>query len=180
SPIKPKRTLIFVALTAEEKGLTGSDYFANNPPTTGAIVANVNLDMPVLLYDFTDIIAFGAERSSLGPIVKTAAEKIGVTLSPDPIPDEGLFTRSDHFNFVLKGVPAVFIKTGFANGGEVADKDFRAARYHRPGDDLSQPINYEAGAKFAKVNFEIARAIADAPQRPTWNKGDFFGQRFGR
>ena len=180
SPVKSKRSLMFVALTAEEKGLTGSDYFAHNPPTTGAIAANVNLDMPVLLYDFTDIIAFGAERSSLGPVVKRAAETIGLTLSPDPVPDEGLFTRSDHFSFVLQGVPAVFIKTGFANGGEQADKDFRAARYHRPGDDLSQAINYEAGAKFAKVNFEIARAIADAPQRPTWNKGDFFGQRFAR
>jgi hypothetical protein len=180
SGVKSKRTLVFVALTAEEKGLTGSDYFARNPPVPGAMVANVNLDMPVLLYDFTDIIAFGAERSTLGPVVKAAAEKVGVTLAPDPIPDEGLFTRSDHFNFVLQGIPSVFIRTGFANGGEQVDKDFRATRYHRPGDDLNQPINYEAGAKFAKVNYEIARALADAPTRPAWNAGDFFGTRFGK
>jgi Zn-dependent M28 family amino/carboxypeptidase len=76
SGVKSKRTVVFVALTAEEKGLTGSDYFAHNPPTSGTIVADVNLDMPILLYDFTDIIAFGAERSTLGPIVKAAAGKM--------------------------------------------------------------------------------------------------------
>lgn len=177
---KPKRTLVFVALTAEERGLTGSDYFARNPSVPGKIVANVNLDMPILLYGFTDIIAFGAERSSIGPVVAEAAKGMGLTLSPDPVPDEGLFTRSDHFSFVLTGVPSVFIKTGYANGGKEADESFRGARYHRPGDDLTQAINYEAGAKFAKVNYEIAKALANTPERPKWRDGDFFGTRFGK
>ncbi|MBU6373558.1 MAG: M20/M25/M40 family metallo-hydrolase [Alphaproteobacteria bacterium] len=180
APTKPKRTLVFVALTAEERGLTGSDYFARTPSTPGKIVANVNLDMPILLYDFTDIVAFGAERSSIGPVVAEAAKGMGLALSPDPVPDEGLFTRSDHFSFVLTGVPSVFIKTGYANGGKEADDSFRGSRYHRPGDDLTQAINYDAGAKFAKVNYEIAKALANAPERPKWRDGDFFGTRFGK
>jgi len=178
---KPKRSVVLLAVTAEEKGLIGSDYFANNPTVPKAgIAANVNLDMPVLLYDFQDVIAFGADRSSIGPAVARAAGRVGITLSGDPMPEEGLFTRSDHYRFVEQGVPSVFLMTGFKNGGEKGFKDFLATHYHKPNDDLNQPINYEAGARFALVNYEIARELADAPARPTWNKGDFFGNLFGK
>lgn len=176
----PRRTLLFLLNTAEEKGLVGADYFARNPPTKLPIVADVNLDMPILTYDFVDVVAFGAERSSLGPTVARAAARLGVKLSPDPLPEEGLFTRSDHFRFVEQGVPSVFLMTGFENGGQAAFTGFLRDRYHKPSDDLSQPIDYAAGAKFAAINYEIAREIADADARPAWNKGDFFGTLFGK
>ena len=181
SKARPKRSIVLLAVTAEEKGLIGSDYFANHPTVSKAdIVADVNLDMPVLLYDFQDVIAFGAERSSIGPAVARAAGRVGVALSPDPLPDEGLFTRSDHYRFVEQGVPSVFLMTGFKNGGEKGFKDFLATHDPKPGDDLSQPIDYQAAARFALVNYEIARELANAPARPTWNKGDFFGNLFGK
>lgn len=176
---KPRRSIVLLALTGEEKGLVGSDYFANTPTVPKAdIAADVNLDMPVLLYPFTDVVAFGADRSTLGPAVARAAGRVGVALSPDPLPEEGLFTRSDHYRFVEQGVPSVFLMTGFQNGGEKAFKDFLATHYHKPGDDLTQPIDYDAAAKFALVNYEIARELADAPARPVWKAGDFFGGRF--
>lgn len=181
SKVRPKRSIVLLAVTAEEKGLIGSEYFANHPTVPKAdIAADVNLDMPVLLYDFQDVIAFGAERSSMGPAVARAAGRVGVALSPDPLPDEGLFTRSDHYRFVEQGVPSVFLMTGFKNGGEKGFKDFLATHYHKPGDDLNQPIDYKAAARFALVNYEIARELANAPARPTWNKGDFFGNLFGK
>jgi Zn-dependent M28 family amino/carboxypeptidase len=181
SKTRPKRSIVLLAVTAEEKGLIGSDYFANNPTVPKAgIAADVNLDMPVLLYDFQDVVAFGADRSSIGPAVAKAAGRVGIGLSPDPLPEEGLFTRSDHYRFVEQGVPSVFLMTGFKNGGEKAFKDFLATHYHKPNDALNQPIDYVAGARFALVNYEIARELADAPARPTWNKGDFFGDMFGK
>lgn len=177
----PRRSLIFLMVTAEEKGLIGAEYFARNPPVPVArIAADVNLDMPILTYDFTDVVAFGADRSSIGPSIARAAARLNVKLSPDPMPDEGVFTRSDHYRFVEAGVPAVFLMTGFANGGEKAFQTFLKTNYHKPSDDLKQPINYQAGAKFARLNYEIARELADADARPAWNKGDFFGTKFGR
>jgi len=176
---KPKRTILLAAVTAEEKGLVGSEYFANNPTVPKAdIAANVNLDMPVLLYPFTDVIAFGADRSTLGPAVARAAGRAGIALSGDPMPEEGLFTRSDHYRFVEQGVPSVFLMTGFQNGGEKGFKDFLATHYHKPSDDLNLPIDYVAAAKFAQVNYEIARELADAKDRPVWKTGDFFGGQF--
>ncbi|MES2472000.1 MAG: M28 family metallopeptidase [Pseudomonadota bacterium] len=177
----PRRSMIFLVNTAEEKGLIGSEYFARNPPVpVSQIVADVNLDMPILTYDFSDVVAFGADRSTIGPAVKRAAERMKVKLSPDPMPDEGVFTRSDHYRFVEQGIPAVFLMTGFANGGEKAFLHFMKTNYHKPSDDLKQPINYDAGAKFAKLNAEIARELGDAAAPPQWNKGDFFAARFRR
>lgn len=175
----PARSVIFLAVTGEEKGLLGADYYAHFPTVPiESIVANVNLDMPLVLHSFTDVIAFGAERSSLGPIVEAATEAAGVTLSPDPIPEEGIFTRSDHYRLVEKGVPAVFMVTGFANGGQESFQEFITTHYHKPSDDVSLPILYDEAARFADVNTEIAQAVANAPARPEWNDGDFFGELF--
>lgn len=180
APIKPKRPILILAVTAEEKGLVGADYFVRNPTLPGgSLAANVNLDMPILSYDFQDVVAFGAERSSIGPAVRRAAESMGLQLTPDPTPDEGLFVRSDHYRFVEGGVPAVFLKTGGLNGGDAATADFRKTRYHLPNDDLNQVIDWNAGARFAEVNYRIARELADGPERPRWNEGDFFGDLFG-
>ena len=172
----PKRTVMFLAVTGEEKGLVGSDYFTNNPtvPLT-AIVADVNLDMPILTYKFEDMIVFGADRSTLGPIVRQAVGAIGVGISPDPMPEQGIFVRSDHFRFVQKGIPAVFLWPGEKGPGKAAVEYFMATNYHKPSDDLSQPILWDQGIRFVDANYRIARGIADGPARPVWNKGDYFG-----
>ena len=172
----PKRTVMFLAVTAEEKGLVGSDYFANHPTVPlETIVADVNLDMPILLYPFEDMIVYGAERSTLGPIVQRAVGSAGVGLSPDPMPEQGIFVRSDHFRFVQKGVPSVFLWPGQKGPGAAATQAFMSTNYHRPSDDLALPIQWDQGVRFVDVNYRIAREIADAPERPVWNRGDYFG-----
>ncbi len=177
----PKRSLLFLIDTAEEKGLVGAEFYARNPTVPAkSIVADIDLDMPILTYEFTDVVAFGADRSSIGAAAKKAAGKMNVKLSPDPMPDEGIFTRSDHYRFVESGVPAVFLITGFANGGEAAFTDFMAKHYHKPSDDMNLPLRFDVGAKFAKLNYEITRELADNPVRPAWNKGDFFGEKFAK
>jgi hypothetical protein len=174
-----KRTLMFVANTGEEKGLLGADYFAANPTVPARnIVGLVNLDMPLLLYDFTDVIAFGAEHSTIDDIAVTATNAMKVKISADPMPQESLFVRSDHYRFVQRGVPSIFLMTGHANGGEAAWKRFLGNNYHKPSDDLRQPINWNAAARFAELNYRIARALADADRRPMWYRGDYFGDRF--
>jgi Zn-dependent M28 family amino/carboxypeptidase len=176
---KPRRSIIFLASTGEEKGLLGADYYARHPSVPiRQIVGNVDLDMPLLLYPFTDLIAFGADHSTLGPIVAKAVAPMGVTLSPDPMPQETIFVRSDHYMFVKQGVPAVFLATGYANGGEKAWGTFLGEAYHRPGDDMAQAIDWQAGARFAEANYRIARAIADADAPPRWFDKDFFGDLF--
>ena len=189
---KPKRSLLFVAVTGEEKGLLGADYFAHNPTRPiDKLVANVNIDMPVLLYPFADIVAFGANHSSLGATVDTAAAAVGIKQSPDPMPEQAIFTRSDHYTLVQQGVPSVFLMTGFTfkdpkqKGGEVWGKFF-AKHYHKPTDDKAGltadfgAIRYDAGATFADINFGITTEVANNPQRPVWLKDSFFGKIFGK
>tara|TARA_R110001592_G_scaffold63072_4_gene193042 strand:- start:9798 stop:11468 length:1671 start_codon:yes stop_codon:yes gene_type:complete len=185
-PEKPKRSILFVVVTAEEKGLLGSSYFATNPTVpTSKMVANVNLDMPLILYPFADIIAFGSTHSSLGPIVASAAEKINLSLSDDPMPEQALFTRSDHYSFVKAGIPSVFLMTGFKSkdpeidGGAVFG-DFLKNHYHQHSDEITLPIRYDAAASFAEVNMMIGLEIANGDKRPTWNQGDFFGKTFAQ
>jgi Zn-dependent M28 family amino/carboxypeptidase len=176
---RPRRSILFVALTAEEDGLLGSSYLAQHPVTGPVrIVADVNLDMPILLYDFQDVIAFGGEHSTMGEIVARAGARMGVTVSPDPVPEEQFFVRSDHFNFVKAGVPSIFLMTGFKNGGEKAFRDFLANHYHQPSDQIDLPFDWEAGAKFARINYWIAREVADAPEAPRWYQGNRFGNRY--
>ena len=172
----PKRTVMFLAVTAEEKGLVGSDYFANHPTVPlKSIVADVNLDMPILTYKFEDMVVFGADRSTLGPIVRKAVGAMDLPVSPDPMPEEGIFVRSDHFRFVQKGIPSVFLWPGQAGPGRAAVQDFMSHRYHRPGDEIDQGIDWSQGPRFVSVNYAIAREIADGAERPVWNKGDYFG-----
>ncbi|WP_347275371.1 M28 family metallopeptidase [Sphingomonas sp. HITSZ_GF] len=177
----PRRSILFVALGGEEEGLIGSDYLARHPVVgSGKVVADVNLDMPILLYDFQDVVAFGAEHSTLGPIVADAAAKMGVTLSPDPMPSENLFVRSDHYSFVKVGVPSIFLVTGFRNGGEKAFRSFLRSHYHQANDDVTQPFDWQAGAKFAKINYLIAREIADRDEAPRWYEGNSYGDRYAK
>jgi Zn-dependent M28 family amino/carboxypeptidase len=179
APDKPRRSIVFLASTGEEKGLLGADYYARHPTVPiSQIVGNVDLDMPVLLYPFTDVIAFGANHSSFGKLVADAVAPMNIHLSPDPMPEQGIFTRSDHYMFVKQGVPAVFFVTGYANGGEQAWGEFFANAYHSPKDDLNQKIDWEAGARFVEANYRITRSMADSDAPPRWNQGDYFGDTF--
>ncbi|WP_228517953.1 M28 family metallopeptidase [Aliidiomarina indica] len=188
---RPKRSILFAAVTAEERGLLGADYFANHPTVPlESIVANVNLDMPVLLYPFADIVAFGAEHSSLGAVAARAAARYDTALTPDPMPEQAIFTRSDHYTLVRQGIPAVFLMTGFTSrdddedGGEVWGRFF-AENYHRPGDDIPTltdmygGIRYDYGAIFTDINVEIGLEIANERKRPYWLPDSYFGRIFG-
>lgn len=185
-PSKPRRSMLFVAVTAEEKGLVGSAYFAAMPTVpAAAMVANVNLDMPNLLIDFSEVVAFGAERSSLQRAGQRAAAATGVRLVPDPWPEQGVFTRSDHYSFVQQGVPSIFITVGTgsfnaAEDGYKSREQFRREHYHRVTDDMQLPLNWNAAVRFTRLNTLLGLEIANDPQRPRWNDGDFFGELFGK
>jgi Zn-dependent M28 family amino/carboxypeptidase len=178
-PAKPRRSVLIIANTGEEVGLLGADYFARNPTVPAdKLVAGVDLDMPVLTYDFTDVIAYGAGHSTLSQAIARAGASMGLTLSPDPDPEQATFVRSDHYMLVKAGVPAVMLADGYANGGKAAWETFQAKHYHQVSDDLRQPILWEQGAKFARLNYLIARDLADADEPPRWYQGDYFGDLF--
>ena len=175
----PRRSVLFIANTGEEKGLRGADYFAAHPTVPkDKIVSVVDLDMPVLLYPFSDIVAFGGDHSTVARAIAQAAQSMGVAVSPDPMPEEAIFVRSDHYRFVTRGVPAILLMTGYANGGEAIWKTFFEKYYHKPSDDLSQKILWDQGARYAELNYRISRTLADADQRPMWYEGDYFGDTF--
>jgi Zn-dependent M28 family amino/carboxypeptidase len=177
--VRPRRSVLFIANTGEERGLLGADYYATHPTVpASSIVGLVDLDMPLLLYPFMDVVAFGADHSTMAGVIAGAGRSMGVSVSPDPMPEEALFTRSDHYRFVRRGVPAVLLMTGYANGGKAHWDDFLGKTYHSPQDDLTQKIDWHAGARYALLNYRIARAMADAARRPMWLQGDYFGDLF--
>jgi len=175
---RPRRPVLIAAVTAEEKGLLGAQYLARNPVVDGRVISVVNLDMPILTYDFRDVLAFGAEHSTMGPIVERAAARMGVRLTPDPLPEESLFVRSDHYRFVQEGVPSVFLMTGFEGEGREHFTGFLADEYHSVRDDMSQPILWATGARFAQLNYLIAHEIANGAEAPRWFADSFFGAAF--
>jgi Zn-dependent M28 family amino/carboxypeptidase len=175
----PRRSILFIANTGEEPGMLGADFFASHPTVPlRQIVAVVNLDMPLLTYDFTDVIGFGADHSTIGRTLFEAGRAMHVAVSPDPMPQERLFVRSDHYRFVQRGIPSVFLMTGYANGGRAAWARYLTFFYHQPSDDLRQAIRWTAGARFADLNYRIARALANADARPRWYAHDYFGDSF--
>ena len=106
----------------------------------------VDLDMPLLLYPFTDVIAFGADRSTVATAVRDAGRSMGVSVSPDPMPQESIFVRSDHYRFVTRGIPAILLMTGYANGGEAQWKNFLGQRLsHARATTSSQTIDWDRG-----------------------------------
>lgn len=185
-PKAPRRSILFIALTGEERGLLGSDYFAHYPTVPGdRMVANVNLDMPLFIYPPTDVVAFGAEHSTLGSTIDAAILPEGFTLTPDPMPEEVIFVRSDQYSFVRQGIPSVYLMPGFTSAdpeidGASAFRDHLASHYHQPSDDLSRPVDWDSARRFARANVRIGLAISGADERPSWLPGDFFGERFGR
>ena len=178
-PNRPRRPILFAAVTAEEKGLLGSEYLARNfVRDDGKPVGVVNFDMPVLLYDLADVVGFGAENSTMGQTLIRAGAATGIGVSPDFLPEENLFVRSDHYSFVKEGVPALFLMTGVQNGGKQAFTDFLGTHYHKPSDDLNLPLNWESARKFALLNYEIVKMTANADQPPMWYEGNYFGETF--
>ena len=169
------RTVIFVALTAEEAGLLGSDHLAATIDDFGyRVVANVNIDMPIMTYPFTDVIGFGVQFSSLESLLDAAAAEVGVRATPDPMPSMALFVRSDHYRFVQRGVPSVFLFNGVSDDGREGFDAFMAQHYHRPSDEVGLPIRWQDAARFTDLSESLVRRIADAPEAPTWNEGAVF------
>ena len=178
----PRRSVLFVAVTAEERGLVGSDYFTHNSPVPlESIVANVNLDSGVFLYDFADIIPFGTKHSSLDANVRRVAERLGLGVGTDPLPEEALFTRSDHYRFVLQGIPSMFFMCGMTARDPNVDGITELRRYvaehlHRPSDEVDLAWDYVAAARYAAFVAEVTRDVADADARSTWNEGNLFSK----
>jgi hypothetical protein len=184
---RPRRSMLFVSVTGEEAGLLGSDYFARFPTVAkSAIVANVNMDEDLMLWPLEDVIPFGAEHSSLGGVVRKAAARMRLAISPDPMPEEVVFIRSDQYSFVRQGVPAVFPVPGFKSDNPKIDptaifKNWEKIRYHHPSDDMEQPgLLFDEAAKYGRFVFLCGYFIAQETERPEWNRGDFFGEHYGK
>jgi hypothetical protein len=182
---RPRRSILFLSVTAEEAGLLGSDYFAHYPTVAkSSIVADVNIDMDLMLWPLQDIVAFGAEHSTLGDVIRRATERMHLIESPDPLAQLVIFIRSDQYSFVKRGIPAVMPSPGFKSSDpkiapfEILGK-WEDTRYHQPQDDMEQPgLDFDAATKYARFVFLCGYLIAQDTQRPTWNKGDFFGEHY--
>jgi Zn-dependent M28 family amino/carboxypeptidase len=177
APERPKRSVLFVAVTAEEKGLLGSRYFAARPTVPAqAIVANINMDMFLPLFPMKSVMVFGLDESGLGAAVRQVATRMGFTVQGDPEPLRNRFIRSDQYSFIRQGVPAVALKVGYPlNSPEAATvAAWTKERYHAPSDDLQQPVDREAAVGFNDLLVRLTTAVADQPQRPRWNDTSFF------
>lgn len=174
--LKPKRSVVLLAVTGEERGLLGSRYYANKPtvaPTS--IAANINMDMYLPLWPFTHVTALGAEDSTLGPVSEQVAASLGVKQVPDEAPDRNLFVRSDQYSFVRTGVPALALKFAASTPDQLSlQKAWLTERYHAPSDDLSQPIEPAYAVAFNNYLAKLIATVADQPTRPSWNADSFF------
>jgi Zn-dependent M28 family amino/carboxypeptidase len=186
-PRPPRRTVILLATTGEELGLLGAEGFAAHPLwPIDQIVANVNIDQTGMMWPIVDVVADGAERGSLAGSAARAAAALGLVVSPDPVPEQGFFLRSDQAPFARAGVPAMIFRPGFRDrsGGSERNRalfvKWRGTAYHSPLDKVDQrdpPIDFDSGITMARVVFLTALDVASADQRPTWNPGDVFAPR---
>jgi hypothetical protein len=182
SKAKLKRSVVFIALAGEEKGELGSHYFAAHPTIPrSSIVADINLDMFLPLYPLKVIEVQGLTESSLGDQVRAAAEALGVKVQPDQEPEQNRFIRSDQYSFIKDGIPALAFKFGYEKGSpdETTRRNWVRDVYHKPSDDLKQPVDKEAAAKFDHVIATLLERVANDPARPEWYKDSFF-KRFGK
>jgi hypothetical protein len=178
--VKPKRSLLFLFVTAEEKGLLGSRYFASKPTVPKKdIVADLNTDMFLPIIPLKILTVYGLDESSLGSVARQAAKDNGVALQPDPEPLRNLFIRSDQYSFIKQGVPSLAMKVGYEKGSteEATAMKWLHDHYHAPSDDLNQPVDLAAAGKFEDILADMAMKVADDPSPPTWNSDSFF-QRF--
>lgn len=183
--VAPRRSIVFIAVTGEESGLLGSDYFVNNPTSpNSSIVANINVDMPQLLFPMNTITTYGAERSSLeGPAAAEVALE-GFEARPDPYDDESEISRSDQYSFASHGIPFIWLAEGVGSpdpgiDGMAVFTAFLEDHYHQVSDDLSQLIDWDTVRRFARASARITHRIAMEDEAPVWKEGDFIGEKFG-
>jgi hypothetical protein len=178
SKIKTKRSILFLAVTGEEKGLLGSLYFAQFPSTPGRIVADINMDMFLPLFPLRYLEVQGLNESTLGDDIRAAAKPLRVEIQADKDPNANRFIRSDQYSFIRKGVPALAFKFGWIPGSpeEKIYREWYRDRYHAVGDDLSQPVDLEAAAQFDAILTSLLEMVADAPQPPQWKPTSYFRQ----
>lgn len=183
---RPARPVLFAALTAEEKGLLGARHLAANPPArVTRFAANLNIDMPLFPVPTRSLIAWGAEHTTLGSLAAATAARLGFTVTPDPMPEETIFVRSDQYRFVQAGVPALYLSSGQQALDPATDlsalwNDFLRQRYHKPSDDFTHPVDWPSVGAFTQLTAELIRDIAHARPAPAWLPGDFFGGLYGR
>lgn len=177
-----KRSIAFVAVTAEEKGLLGSRYYALKPTVPArVIVANLNTDMFLPLFPLKSVVAQGLEESDLAADLRAVAAAMGIEALTDPEPERNAFTRSDQYSFIRSGIPALSLKVGFVKNSPEHEtvKKWRTERYHSPRDDIGQPVDKQAAVDFNRVYLRLLEAVANRPTRPSWNKDSFF-KRFAQ
>jgi hypothetical protein len=180
--VKPKRSILFTVVTAEEKGLLGARYFAKRPTVPArSIVADFNFDMALPIFPLTSVTPLGYDQSSLGQDAQAVGATMGLPITPDPFPDRNTFIRSDQYAFIREGIPSLFFKYGFKPGTPEAEveKKWRANIYHSPFDDAQQPVMTEQAVKMNDYVTALTLRVANARTRPTWNDDSFF-KRFAR
>jgi Zn-dependent M28 family amino/carboxypeptidase len=177
-----KRSVVFAAVTAEEKGLLGSRYFANRTSITGGtLVANLNTDMFLPLFPLKSLVVQGLEESDLADDLKRIARPMAIEVLTDPEPERNAFVRSDQYSFIRTGVPALSLKVGFTRDSAEHQivRKWRTERYHAPSDDLTQPVDLKAAEDFGRVYLAVVAEVANRPTRPRWNDDSFF-KRFAK
>ena len=179
SHAKLKRSVLFLFVTGEEKGLLGSKYFATQPTVPKAsIVADINTDMFLPIFPLKILTVYGLDESTLGDMARKVAQEQGLEVQADPQPLRNAFIRSDQYSFIRQGVPAVAMKVGFAPDSPeaAAEKKWLTERYHAPSDDLDQPVDLAAAGKFEDIVQALAIKVANEPNRPQWNNDSFFSR----
>jgi hypothetical protein len=173
-----RRGVLFLFVTAEERGLLGSRWFASHPTVPlQDIVADIDVDGAYPIHPLKDVVALGTDQSSLGADVARAAGELGLQISPDPEPEQGYFVRSDNFSLVKKGIPAAQTfngNLGLTPAQVAAEQKFWRGRYHQPQDGYEPDRDWEPFAQLTRFNFLLGVSIAQAPARPTWNPNSWF------
>ncbi len=175
------RSIVFLAVTCEEKGELGSIFFANHPTVEGAIIADLNMDMFLPLFPLKWLEIQGLNESTLGNEIRAVAEPAGVKVQADKEPNRNRFIRSDQYSFVKKGVPALAFKFGYIPGGQQEQifKDWYTNRYHGVSDDTKQPVDLVGAAQFNAILKNLALRVANNPEAPAWKANSFF-RRFAQ
>lgn len=183
-PVKPERTIVILAVTGEEQGLLGSEYYSENPIyPIDKTVANLNIDAVYRYGRTKDIEVIGYGQSEMDDYAKTVADKYGLEIIPDPQPEKGYFFRSDHVNFAKKGIPSFYAKTGhnsIAHGsewGKEQDDYYRQHDYHSPSDNYDPEIFDIGGViEVSQVLLEMGYQLSNERDFPRWKEGADFGR----
>ncbi len=178
---KPKRTVFFAAVTAEEQGLLGSKYLGQHPPVPAQDISlDLNFDDVQPLGEPLQLVATGAERTTVYPLVEEIAKSFDLAIQPDSLPEAGHYYRSDHFSLARVGVPAFSINEGrLFKGhdlawGEEKERDYVAHRYHQPSDEYRADMDFSADAKLARFGYALGWEVANQPELAGWQRGDEF------